>query len=129
MWKKWKIWDYVSNFIKFDPFWSILDRSDPIWSKKVDHVYSHDKCDNFLKCHFLIGEKFTFDQVWSSLIHFGQIWSKKIKHKMDIFIIFKNVTTFYSNIFWYVQPLRSFFAERHSEKTHTQTETQTAPLK
>ena len=54
-----------------------------------------------------------------------QVWSildgsdpKKSKNKMTIFILFKNVTTFYSNIFWYVQPLRSFFAERHSER-HT----------
>ena len=40
-----------------------------------------------------------FDQVWSSLIHFGQIWSKKIQNKMAIFILFKNVTTYYTNIF------------------------------
>ena len=41
---------------------------------------------------------------------------------MVIFILFKNVTTFYTNIFWYVQPLGSFFCR----KTDTQTETQTA---
>ena len=49
-----------------------------------------------------------FDQVWSSLIHFGRIWSKKIKNETAIFILFKNVTTLYTNIFWYVQPLRSY---------------------
>ena len=36
---------------------------------------------------------------------------------MVIFILFKNVTTFYANIFWYVQPLRIFFCR----KTDTQT--------
>ena len=28
---------------------------------------------------------------------------------MAIFILFKNVTTLYINIFWYVQPLESVF--------------------
>ena len=56
-----------------------------------------------------------FDQVWSSLIHFGRIWSKKIKNKMAIFILFKNVTTFYTNIFWYVQPVRSFFLQKDTQ--------------
>ena len=48
-----------------------------------------------------------FDQVWSSLSHFGQIWSKKIKNKTAIFILFKNVSTLYANILWYMQPLKS----------------------
>ena len=61
-----------------------------------------------------------FDQVWSSLIHFGRIWSKKIKNKTAIFILFKNVTTLYTDIFWYVQPLKSFFSDRTDRhgKTH-----------
>ena len=61
-----------------------------------------------------------------------QVWSildgsdpKKSKNKMAIFILFKNVTTFYTNIFWYVQPLRSFFCR----KTLTHSDGQTAPLK
>ena len=49
-----------------------------------------------------------FDQVWSSLIHFG-------KNKTAIFILFKNVTTLYNNIYWYVQPLRSFFSDRQTD--------------
>ena len=53
---------------------------------------------------FLDWWEIQFDQVWSSLIHFGRIWSKKIKNKTAI----KNVTTFYTNIFWYVQPLGSY---------------------
>ena len=57
-----------------------------------------------------------FDQVWSSLIHFGRIWSKKIKNKTAIFILFKNVTTLYTNIFWYVQPLKSFFSDRRTDR-------------
>ena len=47
--------------------------------------------------------------IWSSLIHFGQIWSKKIINKTAIFILFVNVTTFYTNIFLFVQPLNYFF--------------------
>ena len=52
---------------------------------------------------FLDWWEIQFDQVWSSLYHFGQIWSKKIKNKTAIFILFVNVTTFYSNIFWLVR--------------------------
>ena len=58
---------------------------------------------------------------FASLILFGRIWSK---NKMAIFILFKNVTTFYNNIFWYVQPLRSFFLQKdtHSlRRKHGQT--------
>ena len=62
-----------------------------------------------------------FDPFWTDLIQ------KKSKNKMAIFILFKNVTTFYTNIFWYVQPLRSFFLQkyRHSETARAQT----SPLK
>ena len=37
---------------------------------------------------------------------------------MTIFILFKNATTFYAHIFWYVQPLRRFFLQKdtHSDK-------------
>ena len=68
-----------------------------------------------------------FDQVWSSLINFGQIWSQKIKNKTAIFILFKNVTTFYINIFWYLQPLRFFF--RTDRTMDGQTDGQTEPWK
>jgi hypothetical protein len=34
---------------------------------------------------------------------------------MAIFILFKNVTTFYTNIFWYVQPLRSVFLQKDTQ--------------
>ena len=61
-----------------------------------------------------------FDQVWSILDRSDQKNQKhgmsadgsdpkKSKNKMAIFILFKNVTTLYTNIFWYVQPLKSFF--------------------
>ena len=46
--------------------------------------------------------------IWSCLIHFGQIWSKKFQNETAIFILFKNVATYYTNIFWYVQSLSSF---------------------
>ena len=49
---------------------------------------------------FLDWWEILFNQVWSSLIHFGRIWSKKIQTKTAIFILFVNVATFYSNIFW-----------------------------
>ena len=39
----------------------------------------------------------------TSLIHFWQIWSKKIKNKIIISILSVNVTTFNSNIFWFVR--------------------------
>ena len=45
--------------------------------------------------------------IWSSLIYFEQIWSKKIKNEMANLILYKNVTTFYINIFWHVKLLRS----------------------
>ena len=57
-------------------------------------------------------------QVWSILD--GSDPKKKSKNKMAIFILFENVTTFYTNIFWYVQPLRIFFCR----KTLTQTDRQ-----
>ena len=41
---------------------------------------------------------------------------KKSKNKMAIFNLFENVTTFYTNIFWYVQPLRSFFLQKDTQK-------------
>ena len=44
---------------------------------------------------------------------------KKFKNKMAIFILFKNVTTFYTNIFWYVQPLRSFFCRKTLRRKHS----------
>ena len=56
-----------------------------------------------------------------------QVWSildgsdpKKSKNKMAIFILFTNVKTFYTNIFWYVQPLRSVFLQKDTQKdTHS----------
>ena len=49
---------------------------------------------------FFDWQEIQFDHVWWSLIHFGQIWSKKIQNKTVIFILFVNVTTFYSIILW-----------------------------
>ena len=55
--------------------------------------------------------------IWKfpNLIKFDQVWSifdrsdpKKIKNKMTIFILFVNVATIYTNIFWYLQPSESF---------------------
>ena len=43
----------------------------------------------------------TFFDLWE--IQFDQVWSKKIQNKTAIFILFVNVTTFYSNIFWLVR--------------------------
>ena len=54
-----------------------------------------------------------FDPFWTDLIQ------KKSKSKTAILILFKDVITFYTNIFRYVQPLRSLFCR----KTDTQTET------
>ena len=34
---------------------------------------------------------------------------------MAIFNLFKNVTTFYTNIFWYVQPLKSCFLQKDTQ--------------
>ena len=34
---------------------------------------------------------------------------------MAIFNLFKNVTNFYTNIFWYVQPLKSFFLQKDTQ--------------
>ena len=52
-----------------------------------------------------------FDQVWSIL---DRSDPKKSKNKTAIFLLFKNVTTLYTNIFCYVQPLKSFFSDRHT---------------
>ena len=55
-----------------------------------------------------------FDSFWTDLIQI------KSKNKMAIFILFINVTTFYSNIFWFVQPFRSFFLQKDTQKdTHS----------
>ena len=40
---------------------------------------------------------------------------KKSKNKMAISILLKNVTTFYTNIFWYLQPVRSFFLQKDTQ--------------
>ena len=60
-----------------------------------------------------------------------RVWSildgsdpKKSKNKMAIFNLFKNVTTFYNNIFWYVQPLRSFFCRKTLKHSDRNTERQ-----
>ena len=62
-----------------------------------------------------------FNQVWSSLIHFGRIWSKKIKNKTAIFILFKNVTTLYTNIFLISAPIKKFFLQK-DRQTDRQTD-------
>ena len=104
-----------SNLIKFDHVWSILDGSDPKKSKiKWPFLFFLKMWQLFIVTFFDWWE-IQFDQFWSSFIHFGRIWSKKIKNKMAIFILFENVTTFYTDIFWYVQPLRSFFSDRRTE--------------
>ena len=36
---------YVSEKSTFDQVWSILDGSDPIWSKKKDHIYYQGQVD------------------------------------------------------------------------------------
>ena len=40
---------------------------------------------------------------------------KKSKNEMAIFILFENVATFYTNIFWYVQPLRTCFLQKDTQ--------------
>ena len=95
-----------SSLIKFDPFWTDLIQKN---QKSNGHFYSFLKMWQLCIVTFFDWWEIQFGQVWSSLIHFGRIWSKKIKNKTAIFILFKNVTTFHTDIFWYVQPLRSFF--------------------
>ena len=41
---------------------------------------------------------------------------------MTIFILFENVTTFYTNIFWCVQPLRSVFLQKDTQKDRNRTD-------
>ena len=48
-----------------------LDRLDRL-DKLDDHFYPHDKCDNFLCQHFLIGEN-------SNLIKFDPFWAVPIR--------------------------------------------------
>ena len=67
---------------------------------------------------FLDWWEIQFDQVWSILDGSDP---KKSKNKTAIFLLFKNVTTLYTNIFWYGQPLRRVFFCR---KTLTQTDRQ-----
>ena len=92
-----------SSLIKFDQVWSILDWYDPKKSKiKWPFLFFLKMWQLFIVTFFDWWE-IQFDQFWSSFIHFGRIWSKKIKNEMAIFILFKNVTTFYSYIFWLVR--------------------------
>ena len=66
-----------------------------------------------------------FDPFWTDLIQ-----KDPNPNKMGFFILFKNVTTFYTNIFWYVQPLRSIFAERQTDRqTDKRKDAQTSKLK
>ena len=86
-----------SNLIKFNPVWSILDRSDQKMNQKNPALFILF----VVNVTTFYGNIFWLvrNPIWSSLIHFGQIWSKKIKNKTAIFIPSVNVTTFYSNIF------------------------------
>ena len=111
-----------------NPIWSSLIHFGQIWSKKIKNktaifIPSVNVTTFYSKIFWLVRNSLwssfiKFHQVWSSLIYFWQIWSKKkIKKKIAIFNHFINVTTFYTDIFCYVQPLRSFFCR----KTDTQT--------
>ena len=52
----------------------------------------------------------------SNLIKFDQVWyildGSDPKNKTAIFILFKNVTTLYTIIFWYMLPLESVFLQK-----------------
>ena len=89
-----------SSLIKFDPFWTDLIQKN---QKSNSHFYPFCKCDNFFIVTFFDWREIQFDQVWSTLINFGQIWSEKIWNKTAIVILFVNVATFNSNIFWLVR--------------------------
>ena len=104
-------------------FWLPLVRSEFLSSLRCEIIYIY----NYYKSSPLCLNSRIRDVCSTNL----RVWSildgsdpKKSKNKMAIFILFKNVTTFYTNIFWYVQPLRSFFLQKDR-----QTETQTALLK
>ena len=80
-----------------------------IWSKKIKNktaifILSVTFYSNFF---WLVR-----NPIWSILDGFDP---KKIKNKTAIFIFLKNVTTLYTNIFWYLQPLRSFFSDRQTD--------------
>ena len=64
---------------------------------------------------------FVRNPIWSSLINFDPFWTDLIQKNpkiMAIFILFKNVTTFYyTNIFWNVPPSKSFFCRKTLRKT------------
>ena len=70
-----------SNMIKFDQVWSILDRSDSIWSKKnlkIENLMMYFN-DYFIR-NPIWSSLIRFDPIWSILIHFDRsdsIWSKK----------------------------------------------------
>ena len=115
-----------SSLIKFDQVWSSLIKFDQVWS--ILDWYDPKKIKNQMAIFILFKNVTTFysnifwlvkNPIWSNLIHFGRIWSKKIKNKTAIFILFKNVTTLYTNIFWYLQPLKSFFSDRHTQGNRT----------
>ena len=103
----------VPRICKFDPFWTDLIQKSP--KIKWPFLFFLKMWQLFIVTFFDWWE-IQFGQVWSSLIHFGRIWSKKIKNKTAIFILFKNVTTLYTNIFWSVQPLRSFFSDTPTDE-------------
>ena len=63
-----------------------------------------DKKQFLQKSHYC-QKSISGQKVWSSLtkFKFRQTWSKKIQNKTAIVIIFVNVATFYSTIFWLVR--------------------------
>ena len=102
-----------------NPIWSSLIHFGQIWSKKIKNKTAifilSVNVTTFYSNIFRLVRK-------SNLIKFDQVWSildgsdpKKSKNKTAIFILFKNVTTLFTNIFWYVQPLKSFFSDRHTD--------------
>ena len=73
-----------------------------IFRNKCEKVDSIWKRNSFMRFEMSVHWNCKFDPFWTDLIQ------KKSKNKIVIFILYKNVTTFYAKFFWYLQPLRSF---------------------
>ena len=70
-----------------------------MWQLFILTFFTSEQSD-FIKFDQVWSSLIKSEQVWSSLINFGQIWSKQIQNKTALVILFVNMATFYSNIFW-----------------------------
>ena len=93
----WNLW-YFKNVECGCLFLARTNSKKKNW-KSSNHWYHKIIISKMFKIDIFKARNQEFElSVFRIVIHNGQIWSRKIKSKAAILILFKNVTTFYTNI-------------------------------